>query len=135
MWRSILGVVAGLVAWGILVVAGGLVMRATWPAYVAAAPSMSFDLSMMVARLLLSSIFLIVAAWIVQRIAQPARYAAIAFGIVMLLAFIPIHIQLWPKFPIWYHLYFLTSLLVLPQLTAMISARAARPMESGAIAH
>jgi magnesium-transporting ATPase (P-type) len=127
MWRSILGVVAGLVAWGILVIAGGYAMRAAWPAYVAAAPSMSFDLSMMIARLALSSIFLVVAAWIVQRIARPARYAAIAFGIVMLLAFIPIHIQLWPKFPVWYHAFFLTSLLVIPQLTAMISERATGP--------
>jgi hypothetical protein len=130
MWRSILGVVAGLIAWTILVVAGNFAMRAAWPAYAAAEPSMSFDVSMMIARLSLSSVSLIVAAWVAQRVARPFRYAAIAFGAVMLLAFIPIHINLWPKFPIWYHLYFLSSLLVLPQLTAMIVSRAATTSEA-----
>jgi hypothetical protein len=132
MGRNILGVVAGLVAWAVLAVAGNLALRAAWPAYAAAEPSMSFSLSMMIARLSLSSVSLIVAAWIAQRIARPFRYAAIAFGAVMLLAFIPIHINLWPKFPIWYHLYFLSSLLVLPQLTAMIVSRHSGPSVAAA---
>jgi hypothetical protein len=88
---------------------------------------MSFDLAMKVTRLSVSSVALIAAAWIVQRVARPSRYAALAFGVVMLLVFIPIHIQLWPKFPLWYHAFFLASLVVIPQLTAMIVARAPEP--------
>lgn len=126
MWRNILGVIAGLVAWGVVIVVGGFVLRA-WPAYEAAAPSMSFDVSMMIARLSLSSLSLIVAAWVAQRVARPSRYAAIALGVLLLVFFIPVHIQLWPKFPPWYHLTFLISLVALPQLTAMISARGAQP--------
>jgi hypothetical protein len=135
MWRSILGVVAGLVSWGILVVLGNFAIRAGWPAYAAAEPSMTFDIPMMVARLSLSSISLVAATRIAQLVARPSRHAATGFGVVMLLAFIPIHIQLWPKFPIWYHLYFLTSLLVLPLLTAMISGRATPSVGSGATVH
>ena len=34
-------------------------------------------------------------------------------GVLLLLAFIPQHIMLWDKFPLWYHLTFLLSLIPL----------------------
>jgi hypothetical protein len=36
--------------------------------------------------------------------------------------FIPIHIQLWDKFPIWYHLFFLVSLVPLSILGGRLVA-------------
>jgi len=39
---------------------------------------------------------------------------------VLLIMFLPIHYTIWDKFPIWYHLYFLSSLVVLPVLTLWI---------------
>jgi hypothetical protein len=34
-------------------------------------------------------------------------------GVVLLLFFIPDHVNLWDKFPLWYHLWFLLSLVPL----------------------
>jgi hypothetical protein len=39
-----------------------------------------------------------------------------ALGAVLLAAFIPVHIQLWAKFPVWYHLVFLGTLVPLVAL-------------------
>lgn len=115
MWRSILSVVVGVVVWFALVTAGNFALRAAWPAYAAAdGPEMSYDLAMKIARLSMSTISLILASFLAQRIAHGSRNAAIAFGVTMLIIFVPIHYQLWPKFPIWYHLTFLSSLLLLP---------------------
>jgi hypothetical protein len=134
MWRNILGVLAGILVWIALVIPGGLLLRAEWPAYAAAEPSMTFDLSMKIARLALSSVGLVVAGVVVYRVARPSRYAALAFGTIMLLLFIPVHVQLWPKFPIWYHLYFLSSLVLIPQLTALLAERASGAPASPATA-
>ncbi len=124
MWRNALGVVTGIVVWVALVTAGGLAMRTLWTAYAAAdTPAMTFDLAMKVARLTLSSVALIIASIAAVRVARRSRYVALAFGVVLLIAFIPIHYELWPKFPIWYHLTFLISLVVLPQLTAWVAGQ------------
>jgi len=39
---------------------------------------------------------------------------------VMLLFFIPIHYMIWTKFPVWYHTYFLTSLLAIPLIVTTV---------------
>jgi hypothetical protein len=119
IFRVFLGVIVGMVLWLALVSVGGIGLR-MWPAYVAAEPSYGFDISMMLARLALSTVCLVIAALVVERVGRPLRWTALAFGIVMLAAFIPVHINLWPKFPPWYHLYFLSSLVILPVLTAWI---------------
>ena len=131
MLRNILGVVAGIVIWFALVTVGGIALRMSWPAYAAVEQSMAFDLSMKLARLALSTVCLVIAALAVARV-TPARWAALAFGVVMLAAFIPIHINLWPKFPPWYHLYFLSSLVILPVLTAWVTGRSTNAEQTAA---
>jgi len=37
-------------------------------------------------------------------------------GVLLLVAFIPQHVMLWDKFPVWYHLTFLLSLVPLTYL-------------------
>jgi hypothetical protein len=51
MGKGILGIVAGLAVWMIVVSVAGLVLRAAWPGYVSAAGTMTFTASMKVARL------------------------------------------------------------------------------------
>jgi glycerol-3-phosphate acyltransferase PlsY len=46
--KGILGVVAGLAVWMIVVSVAGLVLRAAWPEYVSAAGTMTFTASMKV---------------------------------------------------------------------------------------
>ena len=120
MLRTVLSVVAGLVAWFVLVTIADRLMRAGWPAYQAAWGAMAFTLAMMLARLAESTAALLVASWATARIAPLSRAAPWALGIVMLAIFIPVHIGIWSKFPIWYHAYFLTSLVALPPIVAKL---------------
>ena len=58
-------------------------------------------------------------------IAKPSALVRVAPGILLLVAFIPQHIMLWEKFPIWYHLTFLLSLVPLTYLGGWAISREA----------
>jgi len=45
-------------------------------------------------------------------------------GLILLALFIPQHILLWPKFPVWYHLTFLLSLVPLTSAGGTMASRA-----------
>jgi len=113
MLRTAIAIVLGLVAYILLASVGLLLLRMTWPAYAAVEQEMNFDLAMQIARLLVSSASLIIAAWLTARIAPGKRAAPIALGVILLATFVPIHAGLWDKFPVWYHLTFLASLTAL----------------------
>jgi hypothetical protein len=114
MLRTIGAVIAGAVLWFVLVTIGDRILRAQWPAYLAAWPTMAFTLPMMIARLVESTVALVIAAWVAGAVANSARAVFWALGVVMLVFFIPVHVGIWTKFPIWYHAYFLSSLLLIP---------------------
>ena len=120
MVRTVLSVVAGFIAWWIVVSIIDVPMRYLWPDYAANFKAMTFTLPMMLARLTESTVALVVATIVTARIAPLSRYAPLALGIVMLLFFIPVHYWLWSKFPVWYHAYFLTSLIVIPAIVASV---------------
>lgn len=113
MVRMILSVVAGLLVWVLLITVCGAIVRASWPEYVAAAESMAFTLPMLFARLAISTVSLLAAAGITALVAPGTVTSTVVLGSVLLIGFIPIHIGLWDKFPVWYHLTFLLSLIPL----------------------
>lgn len=129
MMRSILGAVGGFVAWWVLVsLVNRGVLHPLWPAYAAAdTPTMAFNLPMKIARLAESSIATVIAALVAHRIAPASRSAAPASGLLLLIMFVPVHYMIWTKFPIWYHVYFLASLVVLPLLTQWFLGRPENP--------
>lgn len=112
MGRAILGVVAGLAAWIIIVLVAGELLRAAWPAYADVAEAMTFTLAMKIARLSIGAVATL-AAGMVTAIVTRSTVALVMPGALLLLAFIPQHISLWDKFPVWYHLTFLLSLVSL----------------------
>jgi len=119
--RTIFGVIAGIVAWLVIVTIIDRPMRYFWPDYAANFAAMTFTLPMMLARLTESTIALVLAAIIAIRVAPASRYVAWSFGIVMFLIFAPYHVLVvWTKFPIWYHAYFLASLLAVPLIVATV---------------
>lgn len=124
MTRNILGVVAGLATW--LIVAGliGFIMRNSWPAYAAVAEAMTFTLPMMLARLSIGAIATL-AAGLVTALTARASIAPLVTGVILLVAFVPQHIMLWDKFPLWYHLTFLLSLVPLTYVGGRITQRSA----------
>src|SRR5215471_20443552 len=113
MSKKILGVVAGLLVWLIVVMVVGEIMRRSWPAYASVADAMTFTLPMMIARLSIGALATLVAGLVTALIVQHSTTARLMPGVLLLIAFIPQHISLWDKFPIWYHLTFLLSLVPL----------------------
>ena len=113
MARGTLGVIAGLVVWVIVVTVAGLIMRAAWPAYASVADAMTFTLPMMFARLSIGAFATLVMGSVTALVSRQSMVATLLSGVVLLVAFIPEHITLWNKFPVWYHLTFLLSLVPL----------------------
>src|SRR6266851_708843 len=97
--KGILGVVAGLAVWMIVVSVAGLVMRAAWPEYVSAAGAMMFTLPMKVARLSIGALATLATGWVAALVTR-STVAVLIAGALLLLVFIPEHIELWDKFPI-----------------------------------
>jgi hypothetical protein len=116
MAKGILGVVAGLVAFLAVVAVAGIILRGTWPDYARVADAMTFTLPMMIARLTIGALATIAAGLVTAVIARRSTLVRLAPGLLLLAAFIPQHIMLWEKFPVWYHLTFLLSLVPLTYL-------------------
>jgi len=104
-----------------IVVAAGLIMRASWPAYASVADAMTFSLPMLLARLSIGALATLAAGWIATAIAPRSRLVGLLPGVILLVAFIPQHIMLWKTFPVWYHLTFLLSLVPLTYAGGTIS--------------
>jgi len=121
MVKGTFGVVAGLAAWVILVSIGGLMIRLSWPAYASVEAAMAFTLPMLIARLSISAVATLGAGLVTAVIAPRSMRALLLTGALLLVAFIPVHIGLWDKFPVWYHLTFLLSLVPLTYLGGMIA--------------
>jgi hypothetical protein len=112
MARQVGGVVAGLVVWVAAALVVGEIMRASWPAYAIAAPALAFTLPMKLARLAIGAVSTLAAGWVTAFVARSPT-AVLITGAILLALFIPQHISLWDKFPIWYHIAFLASLVPL----------------------
>ena len=121
MVRPILAVVAGVVTWAAIAVGLDLVLRIMIPGYPAAEPDFHFTLGMMLARLALpGAVPSVAAGFVTAWIARSNIRALAGLVIVLLLFFLPGHYHLWEKFPLWYHLTFFASLIVLPLLGAKL---------------
>jgi hypothetical protein len=121
MTKAILGSIAGLAVWLLIATLAGVILRAMWPAYASVADEMTFTLPMMLTRLAVGALATIVMGIVTATI--PPRSSLLARllpGVLLLLVFIPQHVMLWEKFPIWYHLAFLSSLVPLTYLGGRI---------------
>jgi hypothetical protein len=127
MIRATIAVIAGLFAWGICAVALNLLLRLTLPGYEAAEPQMQFSTGMMLARLALPGGIPSIAAGFTGAWIAPGngRVIAVLIGI-LLLVFIPAHYNLWTKFPLWYHVTFIGSLILLTWMGAKLRALMAK---------
>jgi hypothetical protein len=123
MKRTVYALVAGLVLWLLVASLLNRGLRAGLPGYRAAEPILAFTLGMKIARLILGAVASLAAGAAAGLIAPSKRGLAWVLGAVVLAAFIPIHIQLWAKFPVWYHLVFLGTLVPLVALGAALTPR------------
>src|SRR5215510_11780331 len=129
MAKNIFGVVTGMAVWVIVATVAGLIMRVSWPAYASVAAAMTFTLPMMIARLSIGALATVAMGFVTTCITR-STLAGLIPGFIMLVAFIPEHVMIWDKFPIWYHLGFLLSLVPLTYVGNRLAR--ARPSASDA---
>jgi len=125
MLRNTAAVIGGLFAWAVVATLGNLLLRAALPGYAEVEVAMSFTLPMLLLRLLLGGVSSLcagfIAAWIARRNGGAVRTLAGS----LLVAFVPLHYVLWERFPLWYHLVFLLSLVAATMLGGRFHSRRA----------
>jgi hypothetical protein len=131
MWRTIGSIVAGLVAWALVVTVLNFGLRAANPGYHAAEATLQFTMAMKIGRLTEAAVTSVAAGVVVGWIDPGRKWAPWLVGAIVLVMFLPVHVQLWSKFPAWYHLSFLVPLVPLVVLGGAISAflRRAAPQQ------
>jgi hypothetical protein len=133
MVKGILGVVAGLAVFVAIATVAGLIMRLSWPAYASVAAAMTFTLPMLIARLSIGAAATLAAGLATAVVARRSMRVTLTTGVLLLLAFIPQHILIWAKFPVWYHLTFLVSLVPLTYLGGRGAARTKEPVTATSV--
>ena len=126
IFKTVAAVITGLVTWFFIATVVNLALRAWWPHYLEAETAFDFTFAMKLARLVLGALSTIGAGFVAAWIANARMRAAALTGIVLLGLFIPGHYRIWDKFPVWYHLTFLVSLLPLTLLGATLARRPPR---------
>jgi hypothetical protein len=123
MKRSILACLAGLLTWAVVVTVINRVLRLSLSNYTAAEHTLQFTLGMKWARLLMAIVTSLVAGAVTRRISPSSRWAPLIVGSVVLAMFVPAHIALWSKFPAWYHLTFLLTIIPAVLVGALLTTR------------
>jgi hypothetical protein len=117
MLRILAGAIAGVVVWVVVATILDFGLRFGWHDYAAVEKAMAFTLPMMVARLTESGISSVIGGMAAATVGRNRLRPALGAGIILLLPFAYYHyFVLWAKFPLWYHLTFLSSLIMLSVL-------------------
>ena len=123
MRRTVGAIIAGLVGWAVIVTLIDIGLRVWLPGYRQAEPTLAFTLTMKIARLTMAAVTSVAAGALVRAIAPQSRSAPWIVGLLILALFLPSHVHLWHRFPIWYHLSFLIPLAPLVALGAWLVPR------------
>ena len=138
MWRTIGSIVAGLVAWAVVVTLLDFGLRAAIPGYHAAELAlkssgvMQFTGTMEAGRLIEAALTSVAAGAVVGWIDSSKKWVPWVVGAIVLAMFLPIHIKLWHTFPVWYHLAFLVPLVPLVVLGAALVRNSTPPVPATA---
>jgi hypothetical protein len=118
--KTVGAVVAALVTWIFVATVLNLFLRTSWPHYHEAETAFNFTFTMKLARLALGALSSLAAGFVAAWIGKGPMRVAMLTGVILLGLFIPNHYLLWSKFPVWYHLTFLVSLVPLTLLGAAL---------------
>ena len=128
MIRATIAVVVGIVVWFVVATLGNGLVRAFVPGYTDVEAAMLFTLPMLVARLAVGVASSISAGAVCARISVPRAPRVLAGAMVLL--FLPVHVGLWDRFPLWYHAVFLLSLAPVVLAGAALARREAPGMSA-----
>ena len=132
MWRTVAAIVAGLVAWAVVVTILNFGLRAAIPGYHAAEATLQFTMAMKIGRLTEAALTSLAAGAVVALIAPAKKWAPWLVGLIVLAMFLPVHVKLWHAFPVWYHLSFLVPLVPLVALGAALARNREVPVAATA---
>ena len=125
MMRLILAMFAGIIAWSLVAWLLNIGLRFALPGYAAAEPEKTFTVAMQAARLVMGALASLAGGAAAGWIDRPAGPSVCILAIVLLAAFIPMHVALWTQSPVWYHLTFLLLLAPLTLLGSLLGHRRA----------
>lgn len=123
MRRTVASIIAGLAVWAVVATILNFGLRAALPGYQAAEATLQFTTAMKAGRLSLAALSCLVAGATVRAVAPASRWAPWVAGAIVLTLFLPVHYRLWDKFPVWYHLTFLLSIVPLFAIGALLWSR------------
>jgi hypothetical protein len=123
MKRSILACLAGLLTWAVVVTVINRVLRLSLPNYTAAEHTLQFTLGIKLARLVMAIVTSLVAGAVTRWISPSSRWPPLIVGAAVLAMFAPWHIANWSKFPAWYHLTFLLTIIPAVLVGALLPPR------------
>ena len=120
MLRKIAAVIVAVVAWFVIATIVNRALRLTWHDYDQVYPAMKFTMAMLLARLVVGVLSSLGSGFVVAWISHSSRATALSLVGLLLVIFLPEHYLLWQRFPIWYHLVFFASLVIIPLLGAKL---------------
>jgi hypothetical protein len=123
MKRSILACLAGLLTWMVVVSVIDRMLRLSLSNYTAAEQTLQFTLGMKWARLLMAIVTSLAAGAVTRSIPRSNRWTPLIVGSVVLAMFVPAHIAIWSRFPVWYHLTFLLTIIPAVLVGALLLPR------------
>ena len=123
MWRTVLAVVGGIVAWMVVATVLDIGLRLALPGYHDAEATLAFTLGMKIARLSLAVAASLAAGAAARWIAPTSKAAPWIVALILLALFVPEHIRIGSRLPLWYHLFFLLTLAPFVALGARLARR------------
>ncbi len=110
MARTIGAIVAGVIAWLVVITAISFVIRAVDPG-LAAALNAHDTTTAMAERLAISFVGSLIAGYLAAMIAGRGSHTPLIAGVILLVWWGIYHVtMIWNQFPVWYHLTFFVSL-------------------------
>lgn len=130
--RAAAGLAIGALTWWAVLGLEFVVLRASWPAYLAAEPDKAYTLPMLLARLAIFSTTIFAASAAAALSARDVRLAWLAGAVIFLLS-VPPHLYpgtVWDDYPVWYHLAYLASIFPIAVFAARVVSRSHWPAPS-----
>jgi hypothetical protein len=123
MLRTVLGVIAGLVVWSMIWLAGGQFVQRVFPGAVGADGSSS-NAGYLVALIVLSILASLAAGFLARSISVSRRMTPeLILGVLLLIAGVGIETGYWEQLPLWYHAAFLLLLVPVTLLGGRMGQR------------
>jgi hypothetical protein len=120
--RVIASVVGGILFFALATMAMSAVSKELWPEYAAAVADGAYTLPMLWSRLVSGAAAIIFATWLAVMLGKQNLKTGFLIGVSLLVLNILWHVNIWDKYPVWYHLTWFA--IIMP--SALLGGRLAR---------